>query len=156
MSRLAVYQERRILRAERAVRVKGFRGIFRLCAKKVLRNLLTAGFVFELSTTAGQNLFARDSLPRDTNSMFKIVLFSMLYAYFEGLCKQYRETLSVCSFRTVDTTPLDTRHLISTILTSYQGFKLTRPFFKPSLAVPNKQSVPPIREKWCKVSPPHV
>ncbi|KAI4691929.1 Alpha-ionylideneethane synthase abl3 [Alternaria hordeiaustralica] len=46
----------------------------------------------------------------------------MLYAYFEGLCKQYRETLS--------------------------GFKLTRPFFKPSLAVPNEQSVPPIREKW--------
>ncbi|KAI4629606.1 uncharacterized protein J4E87_002792 [Alternaria ethzedia] len=54
--------------------------------------------------------------------MFKIALFSMLYAYFEGLCKQYRETLS--------------------------GFKLTRPFFKPSLAVPNEQSVPPIREKW--------
>jgi len=158
------YQERGILRAERAPcgceMSERFPENLSFAPLRKFLNLLTTGFVFELSATAGItagiNLFARDSLPCVPNSMFKIVLFSTLYAYFEGLCKQYRETLSVCFFRTVDSTPLDTRHSMSTILTSYQGFKLIRPFFKPSFAVPNEQSVPPIRENWCKISPPHV
>jgi hypothetical protein len=84
--------------------------------------------------------------------MFQDTLFSMVCAYLGGLNKWYRDILSVGFSARTDPTLLETQ---SGILTSCQGFELTWPFFKPSIAAPTEQSVPSIQEKWCKLSHPH-